>query len=107
MGVVVEVPGWLEQGQRSLACGEYAAAREVFAAALVSAPHTVLEAMASEGLGQAAWELDDGAGAIAARERAYRCYQAVKDPLGAARMAAWLGLDAVEFRFQSTSKPRS
>lgn len=98
MESVSEVPGWLERGQGLLARGEYAAAREVFAAAVESVTDAAGEGAAAEGLAQAAWELDDGAAVIAARERAYRCYQAVKDPLGAARMAAWLGLDAVHFR---------
>jgi DNA-binding NarL/FixJ family response regulator len=55
-------------------------------------------AEAWEGLSRAAWWLGDQEETLAARERAYRAYQAAADPRGAARMAAWLASDQIDFR---------
>jgi LuxR family maltose regulon positive regulatory protein len=51
-----------------------------------------------EGLSWAAWWLDDGEVALAARERAFRLYRRQGDPAAAIRMAAWLAADQIDFR---------
>ena len=53
---------------------------------------------ALEGLGLAAWWLDDAAVTFDARERAYRLYRQDGDPKGAARMAIYLAYDYFSFR---------
>lgn len=53
---------------------------------------------ALEGLSWAAWWLDDADVVFDARERAYRRYRDQGDPVGAARMAIWLGCDQLDFR---------
>jgi LuxR family maltose regulon positive regulatory protein len=53
---------------------------------------------AYEGLSWAAWWLDDAATVFGARERAYRLYRARGDAAPAARMAAWLAADQLDFR---------
>jgi ATP/maltotriose-dependent transcriptional regulator MalT len=54
-------------------------------------------AEALEGLGWAAWWLDDEPSVFAARERAYRLYRDIGDARGAARMATWLAVDELDF----------
>ena len=54
-------------------------------------------AEAWEGLGWAAWWLDDAAAVFDARERAFRAYRERCDPAGAARMAIWLAVDHLDF----------
>jgi len=53
---------------------------------------------ALEGLGIAAWWLDQADTVFDAREHAYRLYLAREDRASAARMAVWLGWDAWAFR---------
>lgn len=52
---------------------------------------------ALEGLGWAAWWLDDAEATLSARERAYRRYREDGDHESAARAAIWLGGDHVDF----------
>ena len=84
----------IETGRAALASGSWEEARAQFAAALEGAER----AEALEGLGLAAWWLDDGALTLDARERAYRAYRERDDALGAARMAIWLTWDYLSFR---------
>ena len=84
----------IEAGQAALAGGSWEEARAEFTAALEGAER----AEALEGLGLAAWWLDDGALTLDARERAYRAYRENDDPLGAARMAIWLVWDYAAYR---------
>ncbi|MGH7730953.1 MAG: LuxR C-terminal-related transcriptional regulator, partial [Candidatus Eiseniibacteriota bacterium] len=53
---------------------------------------------ALEGLGWSAWWLDDAETTFSARERAYRLYRKRGDPGSAARVAAWLAGDYLDFR---------
>ncbi len=55
---------------------------------------------ALEGLSWAAWWRADAEALFDARERAYRAYRAAGRDVDAARMATWLGTDAVDFRGQ-------
>jgi len=84
----------IEAGRTALASGSWEEARAQFVAALEGAER----AEALEGLGLAAWWLDDGALTLDARERAYRAYREKGDALGAARMAIWLTWDYLAFR---------
>ncbi|MHB8669564.1 MAG: LuxR C-terminal-related transcriptional regulator [Acidimicrobiales bacterium] len=90
--------GWLERGRDLQSRGAWAAARQVFADALVEVAGTPEEAVAAEELAAALWELDDGEEVVTQRERAYRCYRTDGDERGAGRMASWLGLDVIHFR---------
>jgi DNA-binding CsgD family transcriptional regulator len=74
--------------------GAWEEARAAFAAAI--AEEESPEAL--EGLGLAAWWLDDAATTIASRERAYALYAAAGDRASAARLATWLAWDAKGFR---------
>jgi LuxR family maltose regulon positive regulatory protein len=87
----------LQAGRAALARGEWEAAREHFEAALTEGETP--EAL--EGLGMAAWWLEDAATTLDARERAYRLYGNRGDRLGAARMAVWLADDHAWFRGES------
>lgn len=80
-------------GQDALARRDWAQARERFETAL--AREETAEAV--EGLGTAAFWLDDQA-TIEVRERAYRLYRARGDTRGAARMALALAWDHLMFR---------
>lgn len=84
----------IEAGRTALASGNWEEARAQFTAALEGAER----AEALEGLGLAAWWLDDGALTLDSRERAYRLYREADDALGAARMAIWLTWDYLAFR---------
>jgi LuxR family transcriptional regulator, maltose regulon positive regulatory protein len=79
----------LETGNRSLAAGDWQAAFESFqsAVACVETPEAL------EGLAMAAWWLDDARTLFPARQQAFTLYRRQNDSSGAARMAAWLGLD--------------
>lgn len=57
-------------------------------------------AEALEGLGSAAWWLDEIDKVFVARERAYRLYRAGEDPRGAGRIATALTMDYVWFKAQ-------
>jgi DNA-binding NarL/FixJ family response regulator len=80
--------GWVE-----LTEGRWEAARALFEEAL-SASET---AAAWEGLSWAAWWLDDASAVFDARERAFRLYGRDGDPASAARIAAWLAADELDF----------
>ncbi len=84
----------IESGRAALASGSWEEARAQFTAVLEHAE--LPEAL--EGLGLAAWWLDDGALTLESRERAYRAYRECDDALGAARMAIWLVWDYLAFR---------
>lgn len=81
-------------GHEALACGAWERARALFEASLQHevTPETL------EGLGMAAWWLDDAELTFEAREGAYRLYREKDDPVGAARMATWLAWDYLAFR---------
>jgi LuxR family maltose regulon positive regulatory protein len=81
--------GWAELGE-----GRWEAARGSFeqALALEETPEGL------EGLSWAAWWLDDAEVVFDARERAYREYRTRGDAASAARMAAWLACDQLDFR---------
>ena len=84
----------IKAGRAALASGAWEDARAHFTAALEDGEH----AEALEGLGLAAWWLDDGALTLDSRERAYRIYREKDDALGAARMAIWLSWDYLAYR---------
>jgi LuxR family transcriptional regulator, maltose regulon positive regulatory protein len=80
----------IEAGWAALREGRWQDARAAFAAGESPA--------ALEGLSWAAWWLDDADGVFDARERAFRLYRSEGDRAGAARMATWLGADALDFQ---------
>lgn len=84
----------LEAGWVALRTGDWPAARACFEQALISGETP--EAL--EGLGWAAYCLDDDPLTFQARERAYRLYHQRGDDSAAARVAAWLAADWLEFR---------
>jgi LuxR family maltose regulon positive regulatory protein len=84
-------------GSELLAGGEWSEARRVFEAALAEREG----AEALEGLGLAAWWLDDGETVFASRERAYKLYLDADDKRSAARIAVWLAWDCLAFRGES------
>lgn len=73
---------------------EWAQARACFEAAVA---HDA-SAEALEGLGLAAWWLDDAATMFEARERAFALYRREGDRRAAARIATLLGIDHYQFR---------
>jgi DNA-binding NarL/FixJ family response regulator len=81
-------------GDEALARGDWDAARDAFARALAIAESP--EAL--EGLGVAAWWLDDAGVVFDSRERAYRLFLDRGDRRSAARLAVWLGWDTWAFR---------
>jgi hypothetical protein len=87
---MVERSGAIESGWGALARGEWKRARDAFAAADESA-----ESLG--GLGLACWWLDDEAGTLDARERAYTLYRE-QGARGAGRIATWLVWDYNTFR---------
>jgi len=87
---MVERTATTESGWQALEQGDWKRARKLFADAGESAE-------ALEGLGLAAWWLDEEA-ALDARERAYRLYREQGDPRGAGRVATWLAWDYSTFR---------
>ena len=82
--------GWCTDGYEALARGDWAGAIDVFD------DHRD-EPEALEGIGTAAWWLDDADETVDSRERAYRLYRARDDALGAARVACALAWDSVLF----------
>jgi LuxR family transcriptional regulator, maltose regulon positive regulatory protein len=84
----------LEAGWQALRAGQWEEAKTRFTAAL-DAGET---AEAFEGLGWAGYFLDEDPGTIDARERAYRLFREEGDDASAARVAAWLAADHLEFR---------
>src|ERR687887_1713513 len=81
-------------GQDALRRGDWAEARARFEEALTAGD----DAAAWEGLSRAAWWQGDEAATLTARERAHRAYRSAGDVCGAARTAAWLGSDHLDFR---------
>jgi DNA-binding NarL/FixJ family response regulator len=81
-------------GDELLSRGAWPEAREAFASSLRERE----SAEALEGLGLAAWWLDDAEIVFDARERAYRLYSERGDRRSAARIAVWLAWDAWAFR---------
>jgi hypothetical protein len=84
----------LGTGTAALARGDWENARAAFEAAL--GEEETAEAL--EGLGMAAWWLDDAATTFEARERAYRLYRERGERVAAARLARWLAWDYNAFR---------
>jgi LuxR family maltose regulon positive regulatory protein len=83
----------LARGHHALARGEWDLARAAFEQAL----HHAETPEALEGLGTAAWWLDDGVAVFAARERAYRLYRRRGNRRGAGRVATALAGDYFHF----------
>jgi DNA-binding CsgD family transcriptional regulator len=84
-------------GDEALARGAWEEARAAFEKAL----HIREVAEALEGLGTAAWWLDQADLVFDSRERAYRLYLARGDRAAAARVAVWLAWDSWAFRGES------
>jgi LuxR family transcriptional regulator, maltose regulon positive regulatory protein len=84
----------LEAGWDALGEGNWEGARACFEGALTA--EETPEAL--EGLGWAGYCLDDERLTFDARERAYRLYRQWGDGPSAARVAAWLAADCLEFR---------
>lgn len=84
----------VDGGWQALRAGDWAAARVLFEAALA----TDGSPEAWEGLGWANYFLDEDPGTFEAREAAYRAYRERGDDGSAARVAAWLAADHLEFR---------
>ncbi|MPZ13830.1 MAG: tetratricopeptide repeat protein [Chloroflexi bacterium] len=87
-------PRSLTEAQQALRRGAWEEARRRFEAAL--ADGETPEAL--EGLGAAAWWMEDPATVFASRERAYRLYRDRGDPLAAGRVATELAYDYAVFR---------
>src|SRR5262245_36992770 len=81
-------------GHEALARGDWNEARRWFEASLAQTE----TADALEGLGLAAWWLDDAAAVFDSRERAYKLYLDSGDRRAAARVAVWLAWDCWAFR---------
>lgn len=80
----------------ALDLGRWEHARGDFESALAIAE----TAEALEGLGAAAWWLEDVPLVLASRERAYRLFRGQDDRLGAGRMATELGFDYAVFKLE-------
>jgi len=87
----------LAAAQERLARGEWQEARKTFEAVRPA----LEEPEVLEGLGLAAWWLDDADAVFEARERAYRLYRQRGDRRGAARMAMAIAIDSFHFRGQT------
>jgi LuxR family transcriptional regulator, maltose regulon positive regulatory protein len=83
-----------QAGWDALTAGDWLGARKLFERALA----TEETAEALEGLGWAAYCLDDDPLTFDARERAFHLYRKQGDDGAAARVAAWLAADWLEFR---------
>src|SRR5436190_8656832 len=81
-------------GDAALARGAWEEARVAYARAL--AAHEPAEAL--EGLGLAAWWLDDAEAVFDSRERVYRLYRDRDGRVSAARIAVWIAWDTWAFR---------
>jgi DNA-binding NarL/FixJ family response regulator len=97
VGNTEEARSLLASGHDCLARGDWANARAAFetASSLVATPEAL------EGLGMAAWWLDDAAALFDARQRAYRLYRQRGDRYGAARVAMMIAVDSLHFRGQT------
>jgi DNA-binding CsgD family transcriptional regulator len=91
---VVSVVDLLETGRTALRAGDWDRARTAF----TDAADRGGGAPAFEGLGMAAWWVDDGDVMFSALEDAYRLYRASADPHGAVRAATTLATSSVLFR---------
>jgi LuxR family transcriptional regulator, maltose regulon positive regulatory protein len=87
----------LAEAQRALKRGAWEEARRLFEEALAEEETPV----ALEGLGAAAWWLEDAPVVFAARERAYRLFRGRGDRPAAGRVATALGYDYAVFRAES------
>lgn len=85
--------GPLAAAQAALGAGSWREARAGFETVLAGGP----DPAAYDGLSQANWWLDDGAGCVEAREDAYRAYRDRHDAVGAARAATALAYDSLLF----------
>jgi LuxR family transcriptional regulator, maltose regulon positive regulatory protein len=84
----------IRAGYQALGAGAWAKARREFEAALAAGETP--EAL--EGLGRAAWWMDDAETVFRAREQAYRLYRRRGDKRSAARLAIALAEDSLYFR---------
>jgi LuxR family transcriptional regulator, maltose regulon positive regulatory protein len=84
----------IEAGEAALVSGRWKEARRQFTSALEREE----TAEALEGLGHAAWRLDDGPAVFDSRERAYRLYRRLGDSVSAGRVATQLAWDYTTFR---------
>jgi LuxR family transcriptional regulator, maltose regulon positive regulatory protein len=84
----------LSAGRSALVRGDWQEARAVFETALRQQE----KAETLDGLGLAAWWLNDAAVVFHARERAYQLYRTQGSLRSAARVAAWLAMDYFYFR---------
>jgi ATP/maltotriose-dependent transcriptional regulator MalT len=84
----------LRRGHAALAQGRWAEARTWLerAVSMAETPEAL------EGLGRAAWWLDDGARVFTTRQRAFQLYRQRNDRRGAARVATALAGDHLHFR---------
>src|SRR5690349_16425435 len=87
----------LRAGRGALANGAWEEARATFERALAARP----DPEAYEGLASACGMLADGNASIQARERAFELYSERGDTLSAGRVALWLVLDSLEFRYEA------
>ena len=95
MGCVAQVvEDALAGGAKALRRGQWDVAREQ----LPARARDQRSGRAWEGLAWAAWWLCDEELNFEARERAYRAYRAEDDPCGAARAAAWMAGDYMDYR---------
>ena len=94
---IEEAQALLASGHERLARGDWQNARVAFESArgLVETPEAL------EGLGMAAWWLDDAEAVFDARERAYQLHRQHGDRLGAARVAIMIAGDSFYFRGQT------
>jgi LuxR family transcriptional regulator, maltose regulon positive regulatory protein len=84
----------VQDGRAALARGDWQEARDCFE----TVARRQETAVAYDGLGAAAWWLNDAPTTLHARQRAYQLYNAEGNAAGAARMAAYLALDYFYFR---------
>src|SRR5215831_21194797 len=91
---MMAVPRNLAGAHDALKRGAWTDARTAFESSLLEAETP--EAL--EGLGVAAWWLDDANVVFESRERAYKLYQERGDRASAGRIAVWLAWDCWAFR---------
>jgi LuxR family transcriptional regulator, maltose regulon positive regulatory protein len=84
----------IDKGHQALARGEWQEAWSSFAATLAEGE----TAVALDGLGMAAWWLNDATTTFDARQRAYRLYTTQGQVRSAARLAAYLAMDYFYFQ---------